>query len=140
MHIWHIDILNPWFYSDIRFYTAISYVQRPLRDPRHFHDCWRRKCAREGNKELRRALPFYEETSFARLRCLERQEKGKMSGFLKLPFERQKFHSQFNFATKWKTWFLQLREILFKLLFFERDEFIKSVYVEYLILHTCKII
>ena len=42
-----------------------------------------------------------------------------------LPFERQKFHSQFNFVARWETSFLWFSAILFKLLFFHGGEFIR---------------
>lgn len=38
-HTRHVDIINPPFYSHIRFCTTISHIHSPLRDPRHFHDC-----------------------------------------------------------------------------------------------------
>lgn len=33
---WHVDTINLRFYSHIRFYTTISYIQPPLRDPEAF--------------------------------------------------------------------------------------------------------
>lgn len=125
MRIQRVDIINPRFYSDIRFRETISYGSyRPFVTPRHFRDYWRRKRARARRKQgIKKGVAVLWRNFLCAFKMPRATRGGK--DVRVLPFERQKFHSQFNFVARWETSFLWFSAILFKLLFFHGGEFIR---------------
>lgn len=101
---WHVDTINLRFYSHIRFYTTISYIQPPLRDPEAFSRlpakkvrAWRKQGIKKGVAVLWRNFL-----------CAFKTPRASKGGdgvriFPELLFERQKFHSRLNLVIGWRT-------------------------------------
>lgn len=101
---WHVDTINLRFYSHIRFYTTISYIQPPLRDPEAFSRlpakkvrAWRKQGIKKGVAVLWRNFL-----------CAFKTPRATKGGdgvriFPELLFERQKFHSRLNLVIGWRT-------------------------------------
>lgn len=100
---WHVDTINLRFYSHIRFYTTISYIQPPLRDPEAFSRlpakkvrAWRKQGIKKGVAVLWRNFL-----------CAFKTPRATKGGdgvriFPELLFERQKFHSRLNLVIGWR--------------------------------------